>query len=226
MACRRSVLFAARVARGPLAASTQASTAPVAAGRLRGFSSILLTGHIDAADVLKANATSSDEAFRKVALAERKVQHEYNDINRQPQFQDLLTRFTWAEACALVRIGLDSPSSSVQWAALRSCHQLLVQEVEQVSAAQMIDGIIRAGILPNLVRALGDSKTADVQLEAITMLNAIAAGSPVQTQAVISSGAVPELSRLAESGHQSLREQAARALRHINRAAGGLAHGP
>ncbi|UYV77513.1 KPNA4 [Cordylochernes scorpioides] len=78
-----------------------------------------------------------------------------------------------------------------------------------------IDNLINSGILPILVHCLKQAEIPALQFEAAWALTNIASGTSVQTQAVVSSGAVPLFLELLLSPHQNVCEQAVWALGNI-----------
>lgn len=78
-----------------------------------------------------------------------------------------------------------------------------------------IDPLIASGILPILVRCLGKDNNPSLQFEAAWALTNIASGTSVQTNKVVSAGAVPLFLTLLYSPHQNVCEQAVWALGNI-----------
>ncbi|KFD70642.1 hypothetical protein M514_11254 [Trichuris suis] len=78
-----------------------------------------------------------------------------------------------------------------------------------------IDGLIRSGILPILVKCLSYDENPTLQFEAAWALTNIASGTSEQTQAVVQSGAVPLFLQLLSSPHNNVCEQAVWALGNI-----------
>ncbi|CDW54741.1 importin subunit alpha 4 [Trichuris trichiura] len=78
-----------------------------------------------------------------------------------------------------------------------------------------IDGLIKSGILPILVKCLCHDENPTLQFEAAWALTNIASGTSEQTQAVVQSGAVPLFLQLLNSPHNNVCEQAVWALGNI-----------
>lgn len=78
-----------------------------------------------------------------------------------------------------------------------------------------IDELINSEILPILVRCLNEDKNPTLQFEAAWALTNIASGTSLQTQAVVSAGAVPLFLNLLNSSNQTVCEQAVWALGNI-----------
>lgn len=78
-----------------------------------------------------------------------------------------------------------------------------------------IDQIIQANMLPILVDCLTKDDQPSLQFEAAWALTNIASGSSLQTQSVVSAGAIEHFLRLLKSPHQNVCEQAVWALGNI-----------
>lgn len=78
-----------------------------------------------------------------------------------------------------------------------------------------IDEILQAGFLPRLVVFLREGAYSSLQFNSAWALTNIASGKSHQTQAVIDSGAVPELVEILRSPSMDVREQAAWALGNV-----------
>merc|ERR1711936_902575 len=78
-----------------------------------------------------------------------------------------------------------------------------------------IDVMINLGILPRLVEFLSHADAPALQFESAWALTNIASGTPDQTKAVVSSGAVPHFVKLLRSPDQNVCEQAVWALGNI-----------
>lgn len=157
-------------------------------------------------DSSKDHVMPSDGALDVLRKAEMKAKRQYDGP---------LVGLTGSEACSLLRRNLDAPAPVIRMAALRACHMLLRRWEKEGCKAELVACLTEAGIVPCLVRELGNSEDVDMQLEATCMVAAIAAEGGPHAQGIVSSGAVLELRRLAESEHQSLRDQASLALRYI-----------
>lgn len=77
-----------------------------------------------------------------------------------------------------------------------------------------IDRVIKAGLVPELVRLLGCENT-NIQFEAAWAVTNIASGNSDQTRTVVESGAVDHFVTLLSSGHVQVCEQAVWALGNI-----------
>ncbi|XP_036099617.1 importin subunit alpha-3-like [Molossus molossus] len=78
-----------------------------------------------------------------------------------------------------------------------------------------IDGFIRSGLLPVLVRCLERDDSPSLQFEAAWALTNIASGTPEQTHAVVQAHAAPRFLRLLRSPQHNVCEQAVWALGNI-----------
>lgn len=225
MASRVASALAARGSPILCAATTRTTTG--ALGRsVRHVTVLLQTGHINARDFSRAHAITSDSAVAMVRQAEMNAWREYTSLRHQRVFQNRVMGLSGSKACSLIRKKLDEPAPSIRMTALRSCQMLLRQRKDEDSKAKMVGCLTAAGIVPCLVRELSHSEDAVMQLEAVGVLAAIATAGGTHVEAVISSGGIHELVRLAESEHQALCEQASLVLRCIERdAASGHARG-
>ncbi|KAL1124229.1 hypothetical protein AAG570_001999 [Ranatra chinensis] len=103
-----------------------------------------------------------------------------------------------------------SQNMEVQLKAVQSARKLLSSDRNPP-----IDALITSGILPILVKCLENKSNPSLQFEAAWALTNIASGTSVQTQAVVSAGAVPLFLQLLYSQHQTVCEQAVWALGNI-----------
>lgn len=98
----------------------------------------------------------------------------------------------------------------VQLKAIQSARKLLSSDRNPP-----IDELINSEILPILVRCLDEHNNPTLQFEAAWALTNIASGTSLQTQAVVSAGAVPLFLNLLNSTNQTVCEQAVWALGNI-----------
>jgi len=103
-----------------------------------------------------------------------------------------------------------SSDPEIQLKAVQSARKLLSSDRNPP-----IDPLIESGILPILVKCLEKEDCPNLQFEAAWALTNIASGTSLQTQAVVSAGAVPLFLTLLFSPHHTVCEQAVWALGNI-----------
>ncbi|VVC25334.1 Hypothetical protein CINCED_3A004313 [Cinara cedri] len=162
----------------------------------------------------------------KTEIERRRIRSELSmGIRKNKQEQELMKRRNVAEALS-TDVDIDKPLTDndlqslvdeassnipdIQLKAIQSARKLLSSDRNPP-----IDELINSEILPILVRCLDNHNNPTLQFEAAWALTNIASGTSIQTQAVVSAGAVPFFLNLLNSSNQTVCEQAVWALGNI-----------
>lgn len=182
----------------------------------RRLTTVLPTGNIAIPDPLKQNAVPSLTAEESLQNAESRVRADLDELASLRRHAVEATSAGVSEDLQKMRRALQSAQPEERLLAARQCRGLLASAESEGAPVEVIQDIISAGIVPILVRALGDASSAELQFEAAWSLTNIASGNTSQTQAVVKSGALPEFIRLLrDSDSRELRDQAIWALGNV-----------
>lgn len=139
-------------------------------------------------------------------LKRRNVNTEEEPVSPLQEKKQPTVQMTIPEICKAV----GSSDSAVQFNAVQTARRMLSRERQPP-----ITNIIRAGLVPKFVTFLSHDDNPSMQFEAAWALTNIASGTPEQTKAVVSEGAIPAFIKLLSSSHQNVCEQAVWALGNI-----------
>lgn len=105
---------------------------------------------------------------------------------------------------------LDKNDNEQLFTAVQSIRKILSQERNPI-----IDDVIKANLVPTLVKYLDNDEQPMLQFEAAWALTNIASGTSLQTRRVVEAGAIQSFIRLLASPHTNVREQSVWALGNI-----------
>jgi len=150
-------------------------------------------------------AKKDDQLSKKRQICDDEVESPMKEKNELTPSVPLL------DIQEIIRILVKEPASDEErYRAVQSTRRLLSREKNPP-----IDKVIRAGLVPSLIKLLQYEQNTQIQFEAAWAVTNIASGTSEQTKTVVEAGCIDQFRKLLSSSHLQVCEQAVWALGNI-----------